>query len=361
MNLSAEAKYALVAASGSGPGAVDAFQQWQARVDLDVLPAGHYPLLPLIYRTLQRSGIEHPWIPRLAGIYRKVWYANQLLLPAVAAVTAAMEASDVAPLVVAGAALAPTVYPEPGLRPIQPPELAVRSEHASSAIALLHSLGWRAEPEAPHLLSADYRAWSSGQRFAGTGQQSLWLGWHVTAAFPCPELDEEMRRSATSIALGPATVSTPCPAMQLLLACLSVGRTNLIAFMDAAYLIERGAIAWPQLVEVVGRLRLSLPVSDTLSTLGELLDVVVPEAVLADLRSIPVSDQERHAQHLATMAPAERSLSDRASWLVIRYRRALACNDAKPGMSTFAAFLQHSYRLASPWQLPAAVAARLVR
>lgn len=361
MNLSAEARYALAAAGSSEAGAVDAFQQWQARVDLDRLPAGHYPLLPLIYRTLHLNGVEHPWLPRLAGIYRKVWYANQLLLPAVAAVAAAMEASDVEPLVVGGAALAPTVYPEPGLRPIQPPELAVRSEHAGSAIALLHSLGWRAEPEAPHLLSASYRAWSSGQRFTGTDQHSLWLGWRVAAAFPCPDLDEEMHRSATANMLGQAAVRSPCPAMQLLLACLSAGKTNLIAFMDAAYLIKCGVVAWPRLIEVTGRLHLSLPVVDTLNTLCELVDVTVPEAVLTDLRSIPTSDQERRAHHLATMAPTERSLRDRATWMVVRYRRALACNGATPGIGSFAAFLQHSYRLASPWQLPAAVAARLVR
>lgn len=361
MNLSAEAKYALAAATGSGPGAVDAFREWQARVNLDELPAGHYPLLPLIYRTLQRSEIEHPWLPRLAGIYRKVWYANQLLLPAVAAMAGAMAAGDVEALVVDGAALAPTVYPDPALRPIQPPILVVRSADADRAIDILHSFGWRAEPDAPHLLSADYRAWSHGQRFAGTDQQSLWLGWHGATGYPCPELDEEMHRSSTSIALGTATVSAPCPAIQLVLACLSAGKTNLIAFMDAAYLIERGAVAWPHLVEVARRFRLSLPVVDTLSTLGELFGITVPEGMLVELRSFPVTDQERHAQHLATMAPAERSLRDRASWLSIRYRRALACNGAKPGVGTFAVFLQHSFHLASPWQLPTAVAARLVR
>lgn len=361
MNLSPEARYALVAANNSGPEAVVAFRRWQALVDLDLLPGSHYPLLPLIYRTLDQNGIDHPWLPRLRGIYRKMWYANQLTLRTVAGVVDAIEANGVEPMVVDAAVLAPTVYPEPALRPIQPPALAVRTEDAGRAIDILRSLGWRAEPEAPHLLSAEYRRWTSGQRFANADKQSLWLGWHVTPALPCTEFDQAIRRSSTSLALESTTVRTPCPADQLLTACLNAGNSNLIAFIDAAYLIESGAVTWPHLLELAGQYRLSLALVASLTTLDEILDVTVPEAVLADLRAIPVSDEERRVQHIAAMAPAGRGLRERASWLLARYRHALACNGARPGAGSFVAFLQHSNRLSSLWQLPAVVATRLVR
>lgn len=361
MNLSSEARLALTAANNSGPEAVDAFRQWQALVDLDHLPGGHYPLLPLICRTLDQNGIDHPWRPRLRGIYRKVWYANRLTLRSVAGVVDALEANNVEPLVVDAAVLAPTVYPELALRPIQPPVLAVRTEDASRAIDILCALGWRAEPEAPHLLSAEYRKWTSGQRFANADQQSLWLGWHVTPTFPCTELDQAIRRPATSLALESTTVRTPCPADQLLTACLNAGNSNLIAFIDAAYLIESGAVAWPRLLELAGRFRLSLSLIDSLTTLDESLNVAVPEAVLADARAIPVSDEERRAQHAAARARAGRSLRARANWLFARYRHILACNGARPGAGSFVAFLQHSNRLSSPWQIPAVITARLVR
>ncbi len=361
MNLSPEARLALAAANNSGPEAVDAFRQWQALVDLDHLPIGHYLLLPLIYRTLDQNGLDHPWLPRLRGIYRKVWYSNQLTLRSVASVIDAMGANGVEPLVVDAAVLAPTVYPEPALRPIQPPALAARTEDAGRAIDILCSLGWRAEPEAPHLLSAEYWKWTSGQRFVNGDQQSLWLGWHVTPAFPCTNLDQAIRSSSISLALESTTVRTPCPADQLVTACLSAGNSNLIAFIDAACLIESGAVAWPRLLELAGRFRLSLSLIDSLTTLDGILNVAVPQAVLTDLHAIPVSDEVRRAQHAAAKAPTGRSLRERANWLFARYRHALACNGARPGAGSFVAFLQHSNRLASPWQIPAVVAARLVR
>ena len=80
MLFSTEARLALQAALCDTNSAHNAFAQWQARVDLDHLPAGHYPLLPLISNNLESHGIDHPWSPRLRGIHRKTWYANQLTL-----------------------------------------------------------------------------------------------------------------------------------------------------------------------------------------------------------------------------------------------------------------------------------------
>jgi len=59
--------------------ALTAFAAWQGTVDIDDLPPGQFELLPLLYRNMQRAGLEeHPWLPRLKGIYRRAWYANQL-------------------------------------------------------------------------------------------------------------------------------------------------------------------------------------------------------------------------------------------------------------------------------------------
>jgi hypothetical protein len=353
MHLPLEAKLALRAAVG---GEISDFTRWQAAVDLDHLPPGHYLLLPLIYHHLARHDLEHPWLPRIRGVYRKLWYANQLDLGTVAEVVAALQAAGSDTLVVGTAALATTVYPDPALRPIRLAEV-VTSDPATALPALL-AQGWRAEPAAPDLLRAEFRDWVPGQRFVHANGRKIWVGWHVLRALPCGDVDASAWAAAAPLTLGQTPARTLCPTDLLLAAALTEGEARLLALADVALLLRRGPILWSRLLEHAGRWRLGEAVAALLTPLTQELDVPVPAAVLDDLRRQPTDPATARWLRVAALPPAQRTLADRAWWGWARYARAVSCNGRQVGLGTLTAFLRHTLRLTSAWEIPSALLRR---
>lgn len=359
MTYSPEARLALRVAVAGDHFDAAVFERWQASVDLDHLPPGHYALLPLIYSALERHAIDHAWLPRLRGFHHKMWYANQLALRTVAQVAAEI-APDGAPLMVVGpAALATTIYPDVALRPISPPALVVPGVAAGQTLQMLQQRGWQPEPAAPHLLSAEFRLWTPGQRMVNPQSQAVWLGWHLIPAAPCAELDAACRAASVPLPLATTTLTTLCPTDHLLYACTTASETALIALADAVFLLRGAEIEWPRLLELAGRYRLGLAVLPVLETLVHELGLDIPAQALDALRRLPASSDERRAQRILDQPPATRSLGERTWLLWARYQRALACNGERPGLRTFSAFLRHERRLASAWAAPLDLARRI--
>ncbi len=245
-------------------------------------------------------------------------------------------------------------------RPISPPMLVTSATAAGPTLQTLHQRGWQPEPAAPHLLSAEFRRWTPGQRMVNPQTQAVWLGWHLIPAAPCAELDAACRAAAVPLPLATSPLTTLCPTDQLLYACTTASEATLIALADAVFLLRGAEIEWPRLVELAGRYRLALAVLTVLETLVQELGLEVPAQVLDALRRLPASSGERRVQRILDQAPATRSLSERARLLWDRYRRALACNGERPGPRTFAAFLRHDRRLSSAWEAPLDLARRVV-
>ncbi len=76
----------LRAALLSGEPAATAFVSWQKEADLDHLPFAEHSMLPMFYHNLAELGVDHPWMGRRKGVYRRTWYANQLALRTLATV-----------------------------------------------------------------------------------------------------------------------------------------------------------------------------------------------------------------------------------------------------------------------------------
>ena len=359
MSYSPLSRLALRTAVGGDRFDASVFAQWQASVDLDHLPPGQYALLPLIYSNLARHGIDdHPWLSRLRGIYRKMWYANQLTLRTVAEIAAVLASAGLPVMVVGSAALAATVYPDLAQRPIVPPELVVADADAVTALQTLQSLGWRPEPASPHLLDAEFRAWVPGQRMVNAQAQALRIGWRVMPAAPCVELDATCWAVVVPLPLETATVTMLCPTDQLLYACLAASEGMLIALADVALLVRQTTIDWPRLLEIAGRYRLGLAVLAALETLVDVPGLAVPADALDALRRQPVSASARRVQQIVAQAPDARTLADRAWLLWVRYQRVCVCNGASPGLRSFSAFIRYTHNLSSVWEIPLDLARR---
>src|SRR5262245_43289127 len=109
--------------------------------DLDHLDAGSIRLLPLLYRTLERTGGGHDaLLGKLKGVYRHAWYGNQLRLRDTAVVLGELQRRGVDAMLLKGAALTLVHYRDHGLRPMEDVDLLVREAQCQSAIAALTGL-----------------------------------------------------------------------------------------------------------------------------------------------------------------------------------------------------------------------------
>lgn len=359
MTLSPESRLALLTAVDANAVADGVFAAWQACVELDALPGAQYQLLPLVYANLERAGVTHPWLPRVTGYYRKMWYANRLALRTLVHVIDALGDVRQDALVVGAAAHAVTVYAELALRPITTIEILVPVARASAAARKLAMLGWRPEPGANRLQQASFYTWVPAQRFVNAQGQTLSLGWHLLPGTPCVDLDAAGQAASEPLLVEGSSVRTLCPSDHLLRACVNADESNLIAFVDAVQLLRTCAIDWARLVHLAGAYRVSMPVFSALETIATSLNVPLPATVLSELHGLPATADDRRRQAIAGTPPSARSRRQRLTWLYGHYRRTAECAGIRPGPRSFMAFLQEHYRLDSLWQLPSRLIGRL--
>src|SRR4051794_37402336 len=133
----------LRAALLQGEPALEFWNEWRRKVDLDVIDYGSHRMIPQLYRNLQRLGVKDPLMDRLKGVYRYYLYKNEILMHRVAALLAAFEEAGITTLVLKGAALIPLYYRETGVRPMLDADVLVHAQQAQQAMELLAKLRWK--------------------------------------------------------------------------------------------------------------------------------------------------------------------------------------------------------------------------
>lgn len=122
--------------------ALETFDDWAAFVPR----AEMHGLAPLTYHHGQICEAQIPAEVRLQlqGLYLRHKYANQSLMAVLGEMLAALHEAGIETLVLKGAALAHTVYPEPGLRPMRDLDILVPAVQAEEAQAVLLGIGFQA-------------------------------------------------------------------------------------------------------------------------------------------------------------------------------------------------------------------------
>jgi putative nucleotidyltransferase-like protein len=123
-----------------------AAERWQELQPLDVeaLEPGGFSVLPPLYERLKETVPSDPQLPRLLGIYRNVWYRNQLLLDRLGVLLPLLrQRARVEPVLAGGMSAVLRWYPRLGLRPAAQLELIVEREAAPDAIKVAGFAGWR--------------------------------------------------------------------------------------------------------------------------------------------------------------------------------------------------------------------------
>lgn len=327
------------------PSCVQAFHRWQQENDLDELAAGDYQLLPLVYRKLAECGVEHPWMSRLRGIYRRTWYANQISLETLRQVTQSLQADHVPVLVVGGAALCQSVYAEVALRNFPSLEIVVPSETAARALVHLQEHGWQLQPVVSARQMTGHQVWLSGWNLSRGVGELLRLNWHVLAEWPAQSVDVALWANAVTLPVEAGGIRTLSATDHLLWVCATMRHQPLIALVDVVHLIQRGTINWPRLVEMARACQMTAIVTAVLKTVSSMVELNIPPFVVSNLSQHASTRYERQCLKMIAARSTNNAMSFRLRFAWSRFQRITKAHSLRPTPWAFLTYLRHRYWL----------------
>lgn len=282
-----EESWLLRAILHRGDTAVEAWRRFSSSVeDLPALfrtdTGGRKRLSPLLLRSVRENGLSAD--PGLLTILRTAWLREELRADAYHAIAGelygTLQSAGVPFLVLKGAALAETAYPERCLRHAHDIDLLLPAERVSDAARLLARDRWRGPEPAP-----------GGQGTVLHHESGLpvrLLHRSYRTAFYRSSFATLRARSRTVPIEGSGPVVVPGPADQLVYALghasYCPGRSTLVWATDA-WMIVHGSpgVDWDDFVGAVQEARLELPVCVMAGYLADMLDAPVPPRVMAEL------------------------------------------------------------------------------
>lgn len=327
---------------------VPAIQQWQAITALERLEPGQFQLLPLIHQQVEALASDHPWLPRIKGIYRRTRFANQLALKAAAEALQILERAGLPALLIGPAALALTVYTDQRPRLIGVPQVLVPIAERLAAMRALCAAGWQAAPQSGDLAAPRLARWQAGQRLhrplSAKDGLVVYLCWHALPLAPVPAWSTQW--FARSVPLGSPFIQarTLAPTDQLFQALAAEPALEWIALVDGQRILSRDAIDWAQLVFMAEASQLALMLAERLAMM-QALGVQVPGQHLAQLRRARVPGYAATAWRLDQIAPWERTAWQRLRLGYAGFRQCAAAQGLAPHPGNFYAYVRT--RLAS--------------
>jgi hypothetical protein len=366
----------LKAALLSGREAAAAWREWSVRADLDRLDEGSNRLIPLLSANLDRLGVHDDAAGRLRGYRRKTWYVNKVRMKELEAILVALELFGTATLILKGAALARTVYPDQSLRPMSDLDILVRRGDALRTIAWLLSQGWKAvdrrvarrlgiflRVDATGAAPAEVEArilQREGIAFA-RGTIELDLHWHVLHHRGWPGADDAFWDGSTETTVGAARTRIPNATDSLLHVCEHGSRWNKVPpirwVADALMILRAGdtAIDWGRLVRRARELQVAFALAAMLGYLREHFDAAVPASHLAELRAVRTTWVERAEHRMTNRPPGELPFLWR---LWFEHLRANRGRGWPRTLATFPRYLQYAFDLRRLSELPSFVVVR---
>src|SRR5436305_5393410 len=345
---SSEQLLVLHAALDPAPAALVAWQRWREAVEFDDVDHGSTRLLPLAYRNLGARAFDDEIAGRLKGLYRRSWSHNQLIFKRATEAIAVLGDAGIETLVTKGASLALLSYGDVGVRPMDDVDVLVPLDRTMEAIEALSAAGWKPEHDDP-------AAWTRVHHslgFSGADRGAVDLHWFSLWQ---PASDQQLWRASVPLELAGAATRAPCPADQLLLACVhGTPWSPLPPFRwiaDAVTVIRSAGeqLDWQRLVAEAERRQLTVATAAALAYLGEAFGAAVPPPVLDDLRAAPATRHER-AAFRAACQPDSPLRTLRMAW--DRYQRLRDLDTGAPPPGNFVSFARRFWGLESVWQLP---------
>jgi hypothetical protein len=337
----------------------EAWGRWKKSVNLDDLDQASFRIMSLAYTRLVGLKMEDPELGRIKGIFRYQWTRNQIAFRGKAEVLRAFAAASIPTLLLKGAALCRTAYPDATARPMHDLDFLIPVTDAARGIQLLQEGGWRAQHRAPQAIIPFQHALSFLHDRAG----ELDLHWHVMRSQRGLQQDAGWWDAAVEHVFEGAPTRILCPADQFLHACEHAlhhsPSSSLQWLVDACLIVRRFRSPgdWERLVEQTRAFDLALPVRRTLAYLGKHFGDEVPPAAQSGLSRIRVGWLARAEYFLAGRPGKKReNFVHRQAVLLGHYLRIMRGRPLREAAGTFPRYvllLNHCDRPVEevPWDL----------
>lgn len=344
----------LKAALLQGQPALDAWEQWVQTVDIDQLDGGSYRLLPLLYRSMQKHHVEHPHMKRLKGVYRQVWYKNQMLFHGMTKLLRALHERGIRTMVLKGTAMTALYYGEYGLRGMDDFDILVPVTQARTAINNLHALRWYEHFRFPEPLRDDYFSVLHSHTYADTSKRQFDLHWHVFPECCEPTDDDDLWEAAIPVVIDGVETLALCPADQVLHICTHGVRWNGVPplrwIADLAVLLNNTPVDWERVLRQARNRQMMVLMREALTYVHELLGVPVPPEVLHELRTAAVSPLEHKEYELRMVPSGDRWNALKYTWY--NFSRSTTKLSLAERVLRFPRVVQLVCRLDRLWHLP---------
>jgi hypothetical protein len=333
----------------SGDTALEAWQQWLSRVDIERLDAESTRLLPQLYLNLRTLGVEHPMISKLKGVYRHHWYRNRLLLPQLAMLVARLRELGVPVMLSNSAAVIASCHSQIGARTMDGAGIAVPTTAVRVATKLLTEAGWTPTQRTAAQLTDAYLQAADDHLFRNQAGLSINLQWRLLQQHAAMEAEDDLWNSAQAVRIEGAEVPSMNPTDLLLLLCVqSAARRGLPAacwVADAAAILRAGAVDWQRLVRLARQFERAQSAKERFEYLRSTFNLSIPAEVIASLGALPVSWRERLSLRLETQGGELSAAGYRMMCHIVGYRRLRRQNPTYARLDGFLVYLREAYNL----------------
>ena len=274
----------------------EAWHMLRQDIDIQRLELGSMVLLPLLYENLHEWQAEEQFLSRLKGVYRYIWYGNQVGIGALAGALRALNDRAIETIVLGPGALVLRHYQRRGVRPFSEAEVLVHPGDVALGAESLAEAGWvrthrgssrrhhfeRAGSNSPDLCSISSSL--SSELEAVNGSSLLQSIWQQSEAMEV----QGVRTSALN------------PTHELLCTLVGGARSGgspVQWIADAMAILAASEIDWDRLheesVSWIPRVR------DALVYLGEAMDAPVPRTAIDRFDASPSTQRERVAHWIS--------------------------------------------------------------
>jgi len=310
--------------------------------------------MSLVYRRMIELGIDDPDAGRIKGIYRFHWTHNQIAWWGKDKIVRKLSEMGIDTMLLKGAALSRTVYPEPATRGMHDLDVLVPIASAETAMTLLTGEGWVAQHFEAIRATIDR---FHGCSFVHPKLGELDLHWHVMRSYCRTERDLELWAAARPLTVDGIPTKVLCPADMFLHACEHGTHpspaSTLQWMIDATFIIRNSTAPfdWPRLVDQSTKFGLVPMVRDTLKFIRKHFEPSIPQETIRQLSAAPVAFRDRVAYFLAgrpenKQGPGHRALVGMCHYLNLTQGQPL--REKVRGFPRYYRMLTHEYR---PWRI----------
>ncbi|MHC4268330.1 MAG: nucleotidyltransferase family protein [Planctomycetota bacterium] len=274
---------------------INAWQQWKKTVDLEGHhDNGSYSLFPLLYKNLQRYGVNDPFMKRLKGIFRLEWYKNQRLFYDMSKIIQYLNDTGIQVMTLNCLALITLYYKNFAVRPLADLGILVPTSQALLTIGTLKKAGWIQSTN----LKDDFLCYQHSVQFKDQSGKELDLHWHLLFESCQEDSDRDFWDGAVPIRVNEVSTYALNPTDNLFYVVVQGVRLNteppIRWIADAMSIINStdSEIDWPRLIKQAKKSRLIIPIKEALNYLHEKFQAPIPNSIVENMNQLSISCTE---------------------------------------------------------------------